>query len=185
MASYSELVQKILSVPHQESLGPGHATSEARALLEQLTPQSVVAPAPVADQHMAMACCSALWLYHNYLDHSHRISQQIPTVEGSFWHGIMHRREGDFGNSKYWFRRVGRHPVFEPLAQAARELATQLPTDDQSEYLKSLQSWDPFAWIDLCQAVVEGESLSEQLCLAIQRREWELLFDYCYSRATV
>ncbi len=182
---YTPLVEQILAIPHQESLGPGTATHEARPLLEQLSPQSLAQPHPLGDTSMALACCSALWLHHNYLDHSHRISQQIDTIHGSFWHGIMHRREGDFGNAKYWFRRVGEHPIFPALAQAAREEAQRHTTDDQSEYLLQITDWDPFAWIDLCQAVVEGESMSEALCLAIQRREWRLLFDFCFQEAVV
>jgi hypothetical protein len=49
-------------------------------------------------------CMSGLWLLAGDLDRSHTISQGIGSAEGSFWHGIMHRREGDFSNSKYWFR---------------------------------------------------------------------------------
>ncbi len=180
---YTPLVEQILAVPHQESLGAGTATGEARPLLEQLSPESLAQPHPVGDVSMALACCSALWLYHNYLDHSHRLSQQIDTIHGSFWHGIMHRREGDFGNAKYWFRRVGQHPIFPALARAAREEAQRHATDDQSEYLRDVTDWDPFAWIDLCQAVLAGESISEELCLAVQRQEWRLLFDYCYQQA--
>ena len=182
---YTPLVEQILQVPRRESLGPGTATHQARPLLERLEPETLAEPHPVGDAQMALACCSALWLYHNYLDHSHRLSQQIDTIHGSFWHGIMHRREGDFGNAKYWFRRVGEHPIFPVLAQAAREEAARHGTDDQSEYLHRITDWDPFAWIDLCQAVLEGESTSEALCLAIQRHEWQLLFDYCYQEAVV
>jgi hypothetical protein len=29
----------------------------------------------------------------------------------SFWHAIMHRREGDFWNSKYWYARCRNHPA--------------------------------------------------------------------------
>ena len=53
---------------------------------------------------MAACCLAGVWLLHDYLDESHTISQRIDTPSGSFWHGIMHRREGDFSNAKYWFR---------------------------------------------------------------------------------
>ncbi|SVE48716.1 uncharacterized protein METZ01_LOCUS501570, partial [marine metagenome] len=54
---------------------------------------------------------SALWLYVDDLDRSHTCSQSIDDTTGSYWHGIMHRREGDFSNSHYWFRKVGNHPA--------------------------------------------------------------------------
>ena len=60
---------------------------------------------------------SALWLLAGDLDRSHTLSQQFDSREGSYWHGIMHRREGDFSNAKYWFRRVGDHPVLSRLRQ--------------------------------------------------------------------
>lgn len=50
---------------------------------------------------------AGLWLYVDDLERSHTISQNIHTPAGSYWHGIMHRREGDFWNSKYWFRKAG------------------------------------------------------------------------------
>ena len=73
----------------------------------------------------ARCCISALYLRHNFLDESHEISQEIDTIDGSYWHGIMHRREPDYDNAKYWFRRVPSHPVFGPLCEKARELAAK------------------------------------------------------------
>ena len=58
---------------------------------------------------------SGLWLLAGDLDRSHTISQSIDHPSGSFWHGIMHRREGDFGNSHYWFHKVGHHPAMDNL----------------------------------------------------------------------
>src|SRR5262245_27691672 len=54
------------------------------------------------------AALSGLWLYFSCFDESHSISQDIPTAEGGYWHGMLHRQEPDPGNAAYWFRRVGR-----------------------------------------------------------------------------
>jgi hypothetical protein len=61
---------------------------------------------------------AALWLYVDDLDRSHTISQGIHSATGSLWHGIMHRREGDFSNSLYWMRRAESHPLFGKLNPA-------------------------------------------------------------------
>src|SRR5689334_664586 len=61
---------------------------------------------------------AGLWLYVDDLDRSHTISQGIHSPTGSLWHGIMHRREGDFSNSLYWMRRAESHPLFTTLNPA-------------------------------------------------------------------
>ncbi|MEM6691357.1 MAG: hypothetical protein AAF664_18160 [Planctomycetota bacterium] len=50
---------------------------------------------------------SAVLLVAGELDASHDISQSLHDSLGSYLHGIMHRREGDFSNAKYWFARAG------------------------------------------------------------------------------
>src|SRR5438046_2656465 len=49
---------------------------------------------------------AALWLLADNLHESHTICQNIPTIYGSAWHALLHRREADFSNSKYWWRRA-------------------------------------------------------------------------------
>jgi len=46
-------------------------------VLEVFDFATAVAPNPVADTEMALACESGLWLRHHFLDRSHDISQQI------------------------------------------------------------------------------------------------------------
>ena len=131
---------------------------------------------------MAAACLAGLWLRFNYLDESHRISQDLETPTGSYWHGVMHRREGDFSNAKYWFRRVGENPVFEPLAAAARETAGADPPA-AARFLVEQSSWDPFRFVDLCEQAAGSATPLMELAVAVQQCEWELLFESCYRQA--
>ena len=110
-ARYGPLCASLLDMDRQCELGPGTARTESRQLLATLDEQTVFGDQPIADRQMAQAAISGLWLLHGYLDQSHTLSQEIHTPTGSYWHGIMHRREPDFPNAKYWFRRVGTHPI--------------------------------------------------------------------------
>jgi hypothetical protein len=118
------------------------------------------------------AALSGLYLYFSCLDEAHQIAQEINSAEGSFWHAIMHRQEPDSSNSAYWFRRVGKHPVFPALNDFASHLC-EFPSG---------ASWDPFRFIEFCETARRSPgSVVEKTALEIQRSEWQLLFDYCAS----
>ena len=96
---------------------------------------------------------SALWLYVDDLGRSHTISQGMQSATGSFWHGIMHRREGDFPNSHYWFDKVGGHPA-----------------------MSLIDGYDAHGFID----AVELDSGRQSAALvAHQQAEWQALFSWC------
>ncbi|HTU92007.1 MAG TPA: hypothetical protein VMF69_18130, partial [Gemmataceae bacterium] len=167
---YAPAIAELLREPWTPPLDAGTANHEIRTRLEALASGNAFVPHRLRDSGMADACRAGLWLYHNFLDESHRLSQELHTPTGSYWHALIHRREPDFDNAKYWFRRVGVHPIFEPLRQAASELAAAAPPP--AAFLRSQSAWDPFAFVDLCAAVLIDRAPCEDLCRQIQKREW-------------
>jgi hypothetical protein len=181
--SYSPALARLLAEPRISPLGPGLPNASAKPELQALNLESAFAPDPVQDTAMAEACLAGIWLYHNFLDESHRIAQNIPSPSGSFWHAIMHRREPDAWNSKYWFRRVGAHPIFGSLREAAGRLPGADPDSPATAPLFRQALWDPFAFVDLCDLARDRNDGLEELCRQIQALEWRLLFDFCYRLA--
>ena len=183
--SYSAAVTGLLAPPRLAPLGPGEPNLAVRDRLESMVDRVLFGGCKVVARPMAEACRAALWLYHDFLSQSHAISQDIETPSGSYWHGILHRREPDFGNANYWFRRVGRHPIHDRLARAARRIAgehaAELPPEGR--YLLEQEVWDCPAFTELCRTVQTGRPQAEICCRHVQQAEWELLFDYCYHAA--
>jgi hypothetical protein len=155
---FSAEIDGILVAASPMPLGSGSPDAE---LSRRIAGLNLEADKTIRDRASAQACVAGLWLRINELDKSHRISQELATPEGSYWHAIMHRREGDYGNSKYWLRRVGHHPVFA-------EMAT---------------NWDPFAFVDRVEACVTRGAGNEAELRELQMREWDSLFEYCWTQA--
>jgi len=181
-ANYGPVFAPLLDAERLNALGPGSPVLEMRSRLEALDLDRAFAPNPIRDISMAHACLAGLWLLYDFLDESHTISQDIATNTGSYWHGIMHRREPDYGNAAYWFRRVGQHPIFDALRRETARIAAAPPVP-AAAFLTEKPSWDPFVFIDLCEAAANGTADCDLLCQQIQRCEWQLLFDHSYRNA--
>jgi hypothetical protein len=168
---YPAALAALWSIERLPELGPGRPNLSVRPALAALRVEKLF-PA-LKDREAALGCVSGLWLYHDFLDESHTLSQDLPGRIGSYWHGIMHRREPDADNAKYWFRRVPDNPVFEGLAVYAGQLDLLLE-----------DGWDPFDFVDMCEEHRGADDGGEVLCRRLQLREMQLLFDRCFSRAT-
>jgi hypothetical protein len=155
MSDYPSGVAELLAVDHPTSLGPGLPAETLRAKLM------------AACATLPPACAAGLWLRFDFLDQSHAISQEDEGApDRDFWHAIMHRREPDAANSKYWWRRVGKHPVLEQLRERAPEVGYVFTS--------------PEAFVDFCERVRGSGSAEEETAKRVQQLEWQLLFNHCY-----
>ncbi len=152
-------------------------------MLTQTTLDSAFAHTTVVDGDMARCCLAGAWILHDFLDESHTISQGIETGSGSFWHGVMHRREGDFSNAKYWFRRVGSHEVLEQLGSRVIAISDDASSHAFVERIAPKGQFDPYAMVDACHAAIRQGGAAEAFCRRVQQAEWELLFACCYRGA--
>ena len=143
----------------------------------------------IKDEAFGNAVKSGLLLWNDALDASHTISQGINSKTGSYWHGIMHRREPDYSNAKYWFGRVGSHPIFPSLRKRVLDILDGHSSQSHqlSEYATEIEekaNWDAFQFIDWCQA---AETNADEAVIAflqeVQIEEIKLLFDYTYQNA--
>jgi hypothetical protein len=124
------------------------------------------------------AALAGLLLRLGCWDESHAVAQDIPSREGSYWHGIIHRMEPESSNAKYWFRRVGDHAVFAELFRHAVEILKN--SGPKHWHLKT--AWDPFLFIDWCDEAREKGGQAETAAIEIHTAEWQLLFDWCVDK---
>jgi hypothetical protein len=162
----------------------GPPSAAARKLLGNVTPAQLLT-APVTSSSAGQALLAGLWLWHDCLDESHTISQSIASQTGSFWHAIMHRREGDFSNSKYWYARCRSHPVLRLIAARASEVLKGDLIDARRAGGLLGEGFDTYAFVELVEAVHDKpKDPSHAAAVRLQQLEWQELFNAC-ARAAV
>lgn len=136
---------------------------------------------------------AGLHLWNESLDRSHRLSQDIDNDSCSYWHGIMHRMEGDYSNAKYWFRVTGSHPAMREVQERAAAWLAECglvgepaPDNPRSAALYTIAAqvtWDPFLFVDeVAREVQAGNGADQGQALAqLQRIEMDVLLRYCYT----
>ena len=103
----------------------------------------------------------------------------------AFWHAIMHRREGDFSNSKYWYARCDGHPAFASIAATAGPIVNRCAADKRLLRL-IVRGWDPRAMVDLVEQLHdEPQNPLYAVAVELQQIEWRMLMETCAAAATV
>jgi hypothetical protein len=148
-------------------------------LAKALGEPALAALFPHANRPARLALAAGLLQAHDFWDASHNAAQEADDLGeqnfSAYWHGIAHRREPDAGNAQYWFRRVGRHPLFGTLGVAARDLLVERLRDDLADRLTTRQgTWDPTAFINATESARRGGP-DATICRQLQRLEMSML----------
>lgn len=133
---------------------PGHGDAQVLKLLAGHSAEELFPGARAPKGALA-----GLYFYFGCWQQAHEVSQDDPSAEGTYWHGIIHRQEPDFDNANYWFRRVKAHPVHAALADL-------------------FGRWDAEEFVERCKRARTGTDEARQ-ALERQLAEWRLLYEFC------
>jgi hypothetical protein len=177
-AETTEILQ-LMATPAPPALGPESRPGvlSVTSLNAKLNSLFAATSLPSTQQQLIRAL---LLLWHDHLDASHDISQGIENADGSFVHAIMHRREPDYWNAKYWWRRVGNHPAFPEIARRTNELLQRHDATTLTAKLLAGGKWDAAAFVDACETAASSAKHVE-LLREIQRIETEALLEKILS----
>jgi hypothetical protein len=164
----------LLATDEPPELGPGPRAGVMSEAMLNSKMDSLLATTRLSSTRQQLVR-SLVLLWHDHLDASHTISQGIENPDGSFVHAIMHRREPDAWNSKYWWRRVGSHAAFPEISQRVSKLLA----GEKSDLVKRLVpggKWDACAFVDACDAATDKSLI--QALREVQRIETKALLEF-------
>jgi hypothetical protein len=176
MKGYSPLAEELLA---EEDLllrlrptEPG--SPDALRRIRNAEEKELTGGAVLADATYPQLIRAGLLYAYDAIDESHRIVQEIGTANASYWHGMVHRREGDFENARHWFRRTGKIGVFAEMHARAAEV---------SPLMGRQENWDPYVLVGLCEQARFGGDVNQKELVALQRIEFDVMFDHLWRDA--
>lgn len=176
MNGYPPLVQELLAeedlLLRLRPIEPG--SPDALRLIRNADERELTGGAVLTHASYSRLIRAGLLYAYDAIDESHRIVQEIETAEASYWHGMIHRREGDFENSRYWFRRTGKLGVFGEMHSRSAEV---------SPLMGRQMDWDPYVLVGQCEQARFGGDVDQKELIALQRIEFEVMFAHLWRDA--
>ncbi len=176
MEGYSDFIDRLLLNPDiLRKLTPTEPLNwDLPGKIRDASDEIISGGKPIADPKVFALVRGALLNAVDALDAAHRIFQDDSSDLGSYWHGVMHRREGDFDNARYWFRRAGRLLISDTLHGAAAQVSPNMAKQN---------SWDAYLLTGMCEQAKFGDIEAIPECLRLQRIEFDELLSYCWRKS--
>ena len=176
MESYSDFIDRLLLNPDVlRKLTPTEPLNwDLPGKIRDASDEVLSGGKEIGDVKIFALVRGAMFYAADALDDGHRIFQDEPGDLGSYWHGMIHRREGDFDNARHWFRRAGRLPIFDRLHGAAANLSPNMAKQS---------SWDAYLLTGMCEQAKFGDREAIPECVKLQRVEFDGMLDYCWRQS--
>lgn len=176
MDGYSDFIDRLFLNPDLlKKLTPTDPIDwESPGRIRDASDETLSGGKAIVDGNMFALVRGALLNVVDALDAAHRIFQDDSSDLGSYWHGVMHRREGDFDNARYWFRRAGRLLISDKMHAAAAQVSANMAKQN---------SWDAYLLTGMCEQAKFGDADAIPECLKLQRVEFDELFAYCWRKS--
>ena len=125
-------------------LGPGPRKGRLSvAEIDAGLKRAFAVSSPGTDGRESIRALALLW--HDHHDAAHALVQDASGGVGAYIHGMLHRREPDLWNAKYWFRRVPNLPFLNALADEVKLI-------DGAAALTANGAFEPARFVDAVEA---------------------------------
>ncbi len=98
-----------------------------------------------------------LLLWHDYMELSHHIADEERTTDFIYIHAMIHRREGDIYNSRFWFRHLDMCHIV--ISNITKEVRTYLTEKDETQLLDRFVKNDGWLPLEFLEEVSKASKL--------------------------
>lgn len=167
-----------------------HAGKAAKQILDSKDDDAALFRGlPIVEESMAAAVRAMLYLWSGWPADCKMYAQAAPQQIQMFLEAFCERQAGHPAEAKELLTQVGEFDTYAQLA--AHALETIGPGSDKSltrfkGTLELCEMWEPHAFVDLFEQARLGALChpAERMIRNLQCKEFELLFVYCYEKAT-
>ena len=116
------------------------------------------------------------FLFNDHHDAAHDLIEDLKCPEGCLIHALLHRREPDYWNARYWLRRNPNNPIYRHLTSYLKTQPMGAAETIVFQRLTFSGVVDPIALVDECETYARKPDQPESLFVKrVQHAEFQAL----------